>query len=403
MRLAVIISIIITLCTLSSEVRASDPVNPANVLELCPNPAETEENPYRLDKEPNALAGVNGGFAFDGGGLNICYADVASTLIDALRAWEVARTPGKIYTPRALHDGFVTSPIVLSLQAKSRPDLGTKGVSYVPNKGEGVENYTFMNEGGTVEDAIRGTEGVVCNNSKELAYFLEKNNLISKWEDFSKQYQLNDVEITKKGGTPKVGYVDADSALVYLANYIISLCKGRTTKISPISIDNEYQWINRVQSLYNASTANYLRFFAQAFRIGLPVGVGICENFLMEDELPIKKMIHDSIDETFPPLSVPNQCVKHKVVVVGRRINRAGQCQFLVRNSWGRNTCKYYPKAIQGEGQRNCDNLPNGDEKQRIEQGDTGQIWVNADLLIGNTTDLTVYYGLAARNDGPPK
>ncbi len=35
----------------------------------------------------------------------------------------------------------------------------------------------------------------------------------------------------------------------------------------------------------------------------------------------------------------------HASVVIGRRQNATGQCQFLVRNSWGRNFCNGYSNA----------------------------------------------------------
>lgn len=81
-----------------------------------------------------------------------------------------------------------------------------------------------------------------------------------------------------------------------------------------------------------------------SFKNPQPVAVSYCANFVLK-EMPTE------------------QCAQHVSVIIGRRRNSRGKCEFLVRNSWGE-SCKVYSKAVSCE---------------------RGQFWVEEEALASNS------------------
>ena len=94
----------------------------------------------------------------------------------------------------------------------------------------------------------------------------------------------------------------------------------------------------------------------------MPVAIGVCSGVLRRGP-NFKGMIHDSDDN---PEEIKN-CGIHEVVLIGRRKNpQTGNCQYLVRNSWGKDCSKY-------------------DKKWECQDG---SLWVDSDSLIQNMDSI---------------
>ncbi len=101
-----------------------------------------------------------------------------------------------------------------------------------------------------------------------------------------------------------------------------------------------------------------LQHLAQG-KTATPVGISYC-SALLQKGVEWKK----GLDSKTEPFRVP-ECGFHASIVVGKR-EKAGKCQFLIRNSWGTD-CGAYAKNWECE---------------------KGQIWVEADALLENTREL---------------
>jgi hypothetical protein len=92
-----------------------------------------------------------------------------------------------------------------------------------------------------------------------------------------------------------------------------------------------------------------------------PVSIGYCSRILKKYS-GVPRLVDQMSDQ---------ECGPHASIVIGRRRNRVtGVCQFLVRTSWGRAYGQYSKKWEEEPGR--------------------GNVWVDADVLMKNTSTLTM-------------
>ena len=103
---------------------------------------------------------------------------------------------------------------------------------------------------------------------------------------------------------------------------------------------------------HNKGNSNVISVMDSSLKIGKPVGANICANFLTQ------KNYYGATSGA----SVNRDCLSHAVVIIGKR-DRAGSCEYLIRNSWGPNYQYAWPTS-------------------------TGDVWVNQFSLLGNLSQV---------------
>lgn len=97
-------------------------------------------------------------------------------------------------------------------------------------------------------------------------------------------------------------------------------------------------WDSAVKSTCKEYPAYSLEPVDQALNNGNPVGISYCSRFLT-----------DNTYRGFPQSTPQADCGMHASVIIGRKQDSRGTCQYLIRNSWGVNKVKYGWKSDQGD------------------------------------------------------
>jgi hypothetical protein len=103
---------------------------------------------------------------------------------------------------------------------------------------------------------------------------------------------------------------------------------------------------------HHKGNSNPISILDANLKSGKPVGANICANFLTQ------KNYYGATSGS----SVNRDCLQHAVVIIGKR-DRAGSCEYLIRNSWGPNYQYAWPTS-------------------------TGDVWVNQYSLLGNLSQV---------------
>lgn len=148
----------------------------------------------------------------------------------------------------------------------------------------------------------------------------------------------------------------------YLAREILpALCADDLADISGLpKPDMENQFLRNNEKI-SKSSKEKIKYVSTKISALLdlanpqPVEVGICANFLRDNP---KYQMNASKDP----------CYSHSALIIGKRMNKKGELEFLLRNSWG-------PKWCPSSAQFECDG---------------GQAWIPASVLGVNTNGFSV-------------
>ena len=97
-------------------------------------------------------------------------------------------------------------------------------------------------------------------------------------------------------------------------------------------------WSPSIKATCKEQPAYGLDRIDQELNKGLPVGFSYCS-----------RVLQDKSYRGFPQATPQGDCGMHASVIIGRKRDAKGSCQYLIRNSWGVNTVKYDWKTDQGD------------------------------------------------------
>lgn len=302
-----------------------------------------------------------------------CYAYAASGIVDA---WRFSHDD-KDY-------GFSTSPHAIAVASKAfltPEEFKTVG---------DLEEDDALIEGGFIEQALLATKALgACNYKKfgdrfglyngtskafikDLESFYIIYNDVAKFKAAKeKKPMLTEQQITEQlncklqsGGisstlnSKEVTEILATNSLNdYLKSLLDKVCKDSMKKVNiPEAIAATGKGLPKDERMGKLS--NFVEAMLKAGN-KQPVGITYCSSVLTAPNSTKINDITGAIES--------ETCGAHASLIIGRRLTGAGQCQFLVRNSWGQNY--HYPAGITTD--------------------EDGDIWLDEEDLLRNTWAVT--------------
>ena len=278
-----------------------------------------------------------------------CYAYAAAGMADALRARKAKTYDDftKIWAARV-------SAINVALQAKIKADLDDplRGGSFCSSYRK-IARQGFCPDY-AIPNVFKGKKSTPAINELRSFYETFQKN---RNEDLASEVlvylqfvlELNPEEIPSE--TEIATYLEEQTPGEYLKSIISYRCETEELQ-QRVSLP-------KCNSLKN-KTANYTSIFSEKVLAELSkkkttgAAVAMCSQVLREGK-EVESAVSDG-----KPLAT---CKKHVVLVIGKRRTSDGDCQVLIRNSWG-SGCKKYSKNWE------CND---------------GDVWVDTHILFKNT------------------
>jgi hypothetical protein len=155
--------------------------------------------------------------------------------------------------------------------------------------------------------------------------------------------------------------IGSDDMRVFLKNVFDKACENHRQQVNLPKL-HQPGWFRQHAMASSESVQKQINERLNQKEPVQPVGIEYCDNIFDDpnyegNELDILGGVtrHD--------------CKEHASVIMGRRRNSAGRCEFLIQNSWG-NDCEPYSKKW------TCDN---------------GRVWVDADAIGKNVTGIEYF------------
>lgn len=311
----------------------------------------------RLDRPGQPLAKTS---VMDQDGMDICFAETASVLLDS---WRFSHNPPK----GDRNYSHLTQPLALA----------------VMSSGKLSENA--LHSGGNAAELL---ENAKINGSCDPTHPTNTNSGHSELNEWLR-YQFQEFQKCKESGAiyaNSLGETPRNSAnIVECPIQKDSIAKLPDLKAIEKSLgtENAFEMIKKTitglchspniqkvggyQVRYHSmhDPVDFVRDLKVQFSKPAPIqpmAVGYCANILYRGAENYSGIAWKAGKN--PEAS--QNCEKHESVVIGARPTSTGSCEVLIQNSWG-TSCNAYPKG-------KCEN---------------GKIWIDAELLSKNTLETT--------------
>jgi hypothetical protein len=308
------------------------------------------------------------------GTYGICYAHAASTLIDFHR---ISRNGGKSVN---LSDPLASAIISTKVMEEMSIDGG-----YVCDVVDGLKKTGFgCSNSGATANQVRDLGNSMQRFLVEQVFmpYLSGQKkfkpILGSWIDPSVRKTVE-----KKLSSEQKTYLDRMTSAVYAFENLISnrgIPRDRFPKTAKLVEFFQNTYINSKWASFEADLAfmvirnnciaskftmpaltcqehkkgnsDVINVMDTSLKSGRPIGATICANFLTQ------KNYYGATSGS----SVNRDCLSHAVVIIGKR-DRAGSCEYLIRNSWGANYSYAWPSS-------------------------NGDVWVNQYSLLGNLSQV---------------
>ncbi len=290
--------------------------------------------------------------------LNICYAATAAHLIDTYRATQ--KTEKQMQTE-------ITSPWWVAVNYASAfkkkeedPDVqfGEPDKALQALKADGICTQQDLFENKPTEEVIqfhqllRDFYKSYAKREMEDASGSEKlRGILARFDFFKDPKVMADVSVKA---------IQEKTFVQFLRSLFQAKCQGKVKTNSPYEIE-------RIDAdRLNLPSENKADLIGQTLLRSQPIEVSICSQVLRNPQ--------------YVPAEDYKKCMRHSVLVVGSR-EVQGQCQYLVRDSYGEESC-----------QRKRQGQPWYHPSLECQKG---QVWVPGQALLLNTWGLTRVMALA--------
>jgi hypothetical protein len=284
--------------------------------------------------------------------MNICYAATAAQLIDTYRA---SKPEAKAQLSSPTSPWWVAVNYSSAFKKENNPDVqfGEPDKALEALKTDGVCSQQDLFGDKPTEDIIR---------FHQMLKEFYQSVATKKQEDKDSVQKLESI-------LGKVGFIKDPTALaeisikaiqektfvLFLRTIFHGKCQGKVKTNSPYDVE-------RIDAeRLNLSDDKKEQIVTQTLEKSQPIEVSICSQVLRNPQ--------------YAPAADFKKCMRHSILVVGSRTASNGQCQYLVRDTYGPGSCQrkrngepwYHPSL-------ECQN---------------GQVWVPQEALMKNAWGMT--------------
>lgn len=285
--------------------------------------------------------------------MNICYAATAAQLIDTYRASSKTEAKAPISSPTS--PWWVAVNYSSAFKKESNPDVqfGEPDKALEALKTEGICSQQDLFGDKPTEDIIRFHQMLKEFYQSVAAKKQEDKDSVQKLESI-----LDKVGFIKDPAALaqiSIKAIQEKTFVLFLRTIFHGKCQGKVKTNSPYDVE-------RIDAeRLNMSDQRKEEIVTQTLEKSQPIEVSICSQVLRNPQ--------------YAPAADFKKCMRHSILVVGSRTASSGQCQYLVRDTYGPGSCQrkrngepwYHPSL-------ECQN---------------GQVWVPQEALMKNAWGMT--------------